>query len=678
MDFDFIDSTYTALLGLFAAVFGIGYPLIIQAMGEIDKRYDSTLLLKCFEGESNFKKFNRILLICIFFAVTTPFALYLANGTTWIQAINMMVVSIAFLRLIIASIELYKLFLAYYHPSELYDILTTKSDKKYLEILDLAFYAAKKENLNLYYACMSFIGDFATSKETEEDSSLKGIIIEKLLRYSSDKGAPEFMKSDVVGISLYFSQKPLKYDLMWRIIGKHIRNGNFDWVMNYWESADQYFTYDLPKKEERELRRFKEFHIALGALLLYNEKLDWLRQIMHFTNQLPPRYELIPCSFTEIFGWLKHFNQQLYNMQEHLYLERHYPFTEHGGVQADWIIYSNIVRYLAYRMLFLDEIDYNVRYMDPMTPPLPCVRDDERTGEKVIPANKKNIELARQLENAAKEMNDIVKKEGDFVDILYDAIDSYIKDCKNAMADSQKNEDSAIDKEKLLKEHLFSEFERQKKILFLDKNPSLDERVSEMRTAKCEMKIRESDIYEGDYRYDVNLESVAISRIISEIQTAYNQIFQINRTSNIYTIRYDDIEKALGRLQLSDQYIVIGFGVNLEQKFATKISVKIKDALAHCSEIIILKKSMMPYVVFCTSDNDSEFEQIEGSCLYSNIGELKKAKPSNDKLILKVLVNYKLVVPQSSIEFIRFRVATEVTDKTYDLDKIVPASDVLQ
>lgn len=46
MDFSFSNSTYTALLALFAAIFGVGYPLIIQAIGEIDKKYDSTLLLK--------------------------------------------------------------------------------------------------------------------------------------------------------------------------------------------------------------------------------------------------------------------------------------------------------------------------------------------------------------------------------------------------------------------------------------------------------------------------------------------------------------------------------------------------------------------------------------------------------------------------------------------------------
>ena len=53
MDFSFSNSTYTALLALFAAIFGVGYPLIIQAIGEIDKKYDSTLLLKCFEEGSN-------------------------------------------------------------------------------------------------------------------------------------------------------------------------------------------------------------------------------------------------------------------------------------------------------------------------------------------------------------------------------------------------------------------------------------------------------------------------------------------------------------------------------------------------------------------------------------------------------------------------------------------------
>ena len=685
MGFNFSDTTYAALLGLFAAVFGIGYPLMIQAMGKIDKKYESARLLDYFEKNSIYLNFNRKLWICVYVILVTPFVLFLSNDLAWLPVVVLASDAIFILMLIIASVGLYKLIHKYYNPQQLYQLL--RANLKWREIVDLAIYAAKNEDLALYNACVGDIGKFLSTYGHTTDSEEVKEITESFLRISSRKDAPEFLKSNTLGIDLYFVQPLLQYDLMWSILRRQINNGNFDWIMHYWECADYYYTtllsQELLDKGERksfdkEKDRFKEFHVAFCALLLYCEKMEWLTRVMRFTNQLPARYELIPRSFEEIFYWLKHFCHMLSGSMGNLYLENHYRFTEHGGVQTDYITYEGVVRYLACRMLFLGEIGLEVRCKDPLTLPLPCVRDDDKTGEKVIPTNKENINLARQLKNAAKEINEIVKKEGNFVDKVHHAIDSYIEDCKNAMGDSQKDEDNAIGKEKLLKEQLFSEFERQKKILFLDKNPSLDERASEMRTAKCEMKIRESDIYEGDYRYNVNLESVVISRIISDIQTAFNQIFQVNRTLNVYTIRYTDIAEVLDRLQLSDQYEVIGWGVNLEQKFATKTKATIKDALVHYSEIIVLKKSMMPYVVFCTSDNDSGFEQIEGSCLYSNIGELKKAKSSNDKLILKVLVNYKLVVPQSSIEFIRFRVATEVTDKTYDLDKIVPASDVLQ
>ena len=101
-----------------------------------------------------------------------------------------------------------------------------------------------------------------------------------------------------------------------------------------------------------------------------------------FTNQLPPKYELTLCSFTEIFDWLIHFDNLLQDASNQFILEVEYPFTKHGGVQADYIAYGAIVKYLAYSMLFLDEIDYNVRYMDPMTAPLPCTSNDEENGIK--------------------------------------------------------------------------------------------------------------------------------------------------------------------------------------------------------------------------------------------------------------------------------------------------------
>lgn len=100
MEFSFSNSTYTTLLALFAAILGVGYPLIIQAIGEIDKKYGSTLLMKCFEGEKIYKCFNKYLLISVFCAVPAPFILSFCNDLPYLQICILAVISIVILLLI--------------------------------------------------------------------------------------------------------------------------------------------------------------------------------------------------------------------------------------------------------------------------------------------------------------------------------------------------------------------------------------------------------------------------------------------------------------------------------------------------------------------------------------------------------------------------------------------------
>lgn len=684
MEFNFCDTTYAALLGLFAAILGIGYPLIIQAMGEIDKKYGSARILAYFEKNAIYLNFIRIVRIGIFVMFVTPFVLYLSNDLKWLQVAILACDAIFVLKLMIASMRLYGLIQKYYNPQKLYQLLV-EAKNSCREVMDLAIYAAKNEDLGLYNGCIGRISQFLSISEHKPNSEEIKEITQTFLSISSRIDAPDFMKSNALGIDLYFAQSLLRYDLMWSVLRKQINNGNFDWIMNYWERADQYFTYTLTSQKdcynEKELCRFKEFHIALCALLLYNGKFDWLKQIMRFTNQLPPRYELVPCSFTEIFDWLKHFNRQLYNIREHLYLEMHYPFTDHGGVQADQIIYSNIVRYLAYRMLFLDEIDYNVRYMDPMEPPLPCVRDDEKTGEKVIPTNRKNIDLARQLLSYVKKANRTLNRPEVIINNVENVINNFIATCEDAIKAVRENPEVSAEKVDLLKNQLQEEFNRQKEKLIIKNNIKYNsgsaEKSTDEQTAKCEVKIDRSDIYKGDFRYSVNLESVIISSLMTQIQNVYNRLFLFNHTTDSYTIRYIDIERALHRLELSNDFVVIGMGIELQHKYVSKISADIKDTIGRTPEIVVMKKTISPYVSLCKAqgslDDCAPIMSNNDCVLYTNLEKIKSLK----NMTLKVMIKYKLITPVPNIKYIRLRIFNGVTDKTFDLDRIMPACNCL-
>lgn len=580
-----------------------------------------------------------------------------------------------------------KLFIDYYYPSRLFDILTSKPDGKYLEVLELTIYAAKNENLDLYNACKDYISTLVYSTRTiVKQPDLIKEITARFLKDASKVNTPDFMKSNVAGIEFYFSQPILNYGLMWRTLQRQINNENFDWVMNYWEYADQYYTYKLKQfnsedgcKIEDERTKFKEFHIAMGAMLLYSGKNEWLKQMMRFTNQLPPRYELALCSFVEIFEWLIYFNDLLKDAHNQMTLEIQYPLTKHGGVQADFITYSYVVKYMTYSMLFLDEIDYNVRYMDPLTHPLTCNQDDVNNGIRIIPTNEQYIRLAEQLKNAVLDVNKIAKKTEEIENQILGVINSYISECKYVIEQALDKREWSIEKEKLFKDQLTAEFEKQSNILIKSTDSAISEKDEFENTAKCIVKIGTNDIYEGDYRYSINLEAVIISSLIRDIQADYNKIFIRNHTTLTYTIRYEDIWVALEKLCLTEEFVVVGFGVHIDKTIAIQIRASVKNVVAHNSYIFILKKSMLPYVKFHRKETKSLSPLNDtDSYLYTNLEALKDESTSNENnLNLEVLVNYKLIVPATIMKYIRIRVFWDVTNKTFDLDKIVEVGNYL-
>ena len=61
--FNFTDTTYSGLLSILSALFGIAYPLVISCIEKIDQKYQSTLLTARFKNERIFKTFKYLLII---------------------------------------------------------------------------------------------------------------------------------------------------------------------------------------------------------------------------------------------------------------------------------------------------------------------------------------------------------------------------------------------------------------------------------------------------------------------------------------------------------------------------------------------------------------------------------------------------------------------------------------
>lgn len=147
--FDFTNYTYSGLLSLVSAVFGISYPLILDAISNIDRKYGATLLTQHFLKENKYRTFRGLLIINLVMAVTIPFTL---SVFTFPHAL-LVSQTAAVILLIVASFFLYELIIVYQQPDRLYKRLAEDSQTKnypIFELNELYIYLSKKDNDNLF------------------------------------------------------------------------------------------------------------------------------------------------------------------------------------------------------------------------------------------------------------------------------------------------------------------------------------------------------------------------------------------------------------------------------------------------------------------------------------------------------------------------------------------------
>ena len=83
MKFDFLYHTYTLTITVFAAVFGMAYPLILQAIERIDQKYTSSVLSTDLRKRWQFKAFNVLIIVCIACVGILAYVLECVDNEWW-------------------------------------------------------------------------------------------------------------------------------------------------------------------------------------------------------------------------------------------------------------------------------------------------------------------------------------------------------------------------------------------------------------------------------------------------------------------------------------------------------------------------------------------------------------------------------------------------------------------
>ncbi|WP_455523807.1 hypothetical protein [Porphyromonas endodontalis] len=115
--FDFLNTTYSGLLSILSALFGLSYPLVIGCIEKIDSKFGSTKLSERFQGECSYKWFKRVLVINLAMAVLFPF---LMEWCADAHAKIIMGVQVGgTISMIISALCLFRKIISYYNITEL-------------------------------------------------------------------------------------------------------------------------------------------------------------------------------------------------------------------------------------------------------------------------------------------------------------------------------------------------------------------------------------------------------------------------------------------------------------------------------------------------------------------------------------------------------------------------------
>ncbi len=712
MDFDFSNYTYTGLLTIFAMVMGFAYPSMQSAIQRIDEKYGSSHLNDLFVSEKTYSRFQISLTFSIIAGILSPFLLSLCKNNNFHYVWNF-IHTLVTLWLLTSAIDLYKSIMTYYLPKKLINKLTRKDDYAYVNALsDVIVFAAKSDQRELYLQCKREVLKYITQDlmdvnrdvqptkpQLQKDGTkinynispktinaierLLDIICNSRLKviYTNDTSLISVLYSDEQKISLGIRR------IVWDIVSKVTMSGNKEWIIGYWEQADQRArlrkfssldNYNSLIKEEKEQT---EFHIALCAMLIKYGKESWLTDLFFYTSSVPPRYPLLCNSLKDLIDLYKHFNERMTNPYP-WYITSNYPLKGvNAGVNSDSRIYFYIRQVLALLFIRLWHMDYNVEYKEPREIIVPSNSLYENKEQQQLFENIKTdvesiyaIGLNTRVGLAAPSKDDVEK----FLDKQIKVFSEKIEEIeKHPVIDEQKRIELLIGIEQVL----VKTFDKESRIKEEKEYTSLS------FYAQMGIDIPEDFLLKHYDKFspETNFFTAIAQGMYRNFQLQKSYIFQTYRLAITYRIAYEYIGEALRKLKVDKNYTVLAFGLSLNNYFEYKNrtipeakkegedwtfnGAKIEETnLGSSSFLIITKAKEFPTFTLSEGEEKENFKYLNrNKSFLSNIGSLQATELDRAVVAASIKANYN-----SNMQFVKLTIAHEITSNKYDLDKIDP------
>lgn len=665
--FDFFDYNFSSLISIFAALMGMAYPLILQAIQRIDEMYNSSKLAAYFQKQWFSLLFSHLLLLSIPVSIIAPFFLYYYRDFSWMMILSAVHAIIVF-ALAMSAFILFKYIMMTINPSKFFEYLEYKlygSHPPLTEIFQIQKYASDKDNEELFGNITTSISVYLNSyrKNKRDDVAIDVWKMFRELYKQHSKRDNHFFSNRNLIVSYFFSPEEQiflseeEYIYIWQTVDAVVHADNESWVYNYWTYANQYymFTLDHYSKNDEELKlqqeRFKEQHFMIGALLTYNHKYVLLKRLMYFSNALPPTYDLVPSSFNIIILQLKSLIEKK-DMPIEL-TKRYLMIGAPQDVSSDGFILSYAYKYASLLLIRLFTVnDWNITYSNPMG--LPEISSDytvEDLNEEVYMMNR----LKHNISSWFEEKDAIRQTIGEgrvVVDDVLNLCDEYIERCKKQIETLNNSMEVDPEKQEYIKSHLLSALKDYPLALPIFGDINTDGYERKIINNYVKFQIDKEILKVGTNVNASNLPDVIVGHLNELAYKAYNLLFLIQSSVRNVRIAYKDIKRVLDVIGVNEKNAVLSLGVylgNYEAIYGKEDDDKFDDKDGYrtykgCNiysipstqqSIVVMQKSDIPFVRKEKLADDKKLDLIdEEEFFYSNINSIKDLSEKEQFLLV--------------------------------------------
>ena len=665
--FDFFDYNFSSLISIFAALMGMAYPLILQAIQRIDEMYNSSKLAAYFQKQWFTLLFSHLLLLSIPVSIIAPFLLYYYRDFSCMMVLSAVHAIIVF-ALAMSAFILFKYIMMTINPSKFFEYLEYKlygSHPPLTEIFQIQKYASDKGNEELFGNITTSISVYLNSyrKNKRDDVAIDVWKMFRELYKQHSKRDNHFFSNRNLIVSYFFSPEEQiflseeEYIYIWQTVDAVVHADNESWVYNYWTYANQYymFTLDHYSKNDEELKlqqeRFKEQHFMIGALLTYNHKYVLLKRLMYFSNALPPTYNLVPSSFNIIILQLKSLIVKK-DMPIEL-TKRYLMIGAPQDVSSDGFILSYAYKYASLLLIRLFTVnDWNITYSNPMG--LPEISSDytvEDLNEEVYMMNR----LKHNISSWFEEKDAIRQTIGEgrvVVDDVLNLCDEYIERCKKQIETLNNSMEVDPEKQEYIKSHLLSALKDYPLALPIFGDINTDDYERKIINNYVKFQIDKEMLKVGTNVNASNLPDVIVGHLNELAYKAYNLLFLIQSSVRNVRIAYKDIKCVLDVIGVNEKNAVLSLGVylgNYEAIYGKEDDDKFDDKDGYrtykgCNiysipstqkSIVVMQKSDIPFIRKEKLADDNNLDLIdEKEFFYSNIDKIEDISEEVQYLIV--------------------------------------------